>query len=187
MTTNDLFTAPQVAKICSTDLKTIHNWVNRGEIKFFRTPGRHLRFRREDILEFLVKFGYPIPDGFAPARHKAVVIDASEETGDSIAKALSDDMEVKTFTDHFDALLQIGKDRPSLVLVNFNSNPDMIKVVRNISKNENDLPILAYGSDPQLSEDPKKAGAMDAIPATDGVSVRNKVASIVQNNFKTAV
>ena len=30
MHADDLFTAPQVAKICSTDLKTIHNWVNRG-------------------------------------------------------------------------------------------------------------------------------------------------------------
>ena len=187
MTTNDLFTAPQVAKICSTDLKTIHNWVNRGEIKFFRTPGRHLRFRREDIMEFLIKFGYPIPDGFTPARHKAVVIDASEETGGSIAQALADEMEVATFTDHFDALIQIGKDKPSLVLINFKSNPDMLKVVRNISKHESDLPILAYGSDPGLADEPQKAGAMDAISSTDVDAVKSKVVSIVQNNLKRAV
>jgi excisionase family DNA binding protein len=184
MSTNDLFTAPQVAKICSTDLKTIHNWVNRGEIKFFRTPGRHLRFRRQDILDFLVKFGYPIPEGFAPARHTAVVIDPSSETGSSIARALSEDMEVKSFTDHFDALLQIGKDRPSLVLVNCNANPDMLKVVQNISKNESDLPILAYGSDPFLADDPRKSGAMDAISTTDVDSVKNRVLNIVQNNLK---
>lgn len=63
---DDIFTAPQVAKICSVDLKTIHNWVKRGAITHFRTPGHHLRFRRQDILEFLEKFGYPVPDGFAP-------------------------------------------------------------------------------------------------------------------------
>ena len=35
----DLFTASQIARFCQVDLKTIHNWVNRGEIKSFRTPG----------------------------------------------------------------------------------------------------------------------------------------------------
>lgn len=187
MSTNDLFTAPQVAKICSTDLKTIHNWVNRGEIKFFRTPGRHLRFRRQDILDFLVKFGYPVPEGFSPAKHKAIVIDATEETASSIANALSEDMDVKTFTDHFDALLQIGKDKPSLVLVNCNSNPDMLKVVQNISKNETDLPILAYGSDGFAIDAPKQAGALESIATTDANLVKDKVTSIVRSNLKTAV
>ncbi|MBN2529900.1 MAG: helix-turn-helix domain-containing protein [Deltaproteobacteria bacterium] len=187
MSTNDLFTAPQVAKICSTDLKTIHNWVNRGEIKFFRTPGRHLRFRRQDVLEFLVKFGYPIPDGFAPARPKAIVIDPSQETGASIAQALSDEMEVTAFADHFDALLQIGKDKPSLVLVNCKDNPEMLKVVQNISKHEKDLPIVVYGSDTIDHDASKNAGAMEVIQSTDVTSVKIRIADIVQNNLKAAV
>lgn len=187
MSTNDLFTAPQVAKICSTDLKTIHNWVNRGEIKFFRTPGRHLRFRRQDILEFLLKFGYPVPEGFAPTRHKAIVIDATEDTATSIAAALSDEMDVKTFTDHFDALLQIGKDKPSMVLINCNSNPEMLKVVQNISKNETDLPILAYGSEGFSMDEPKRAGAVESVATTDVTSVKDKVESIVRGTLKTAV
>lgn len=186
MSTNDLFTAPQVAKICSTDLKTIHNWVNRGEIKFFRTPGRHLRFRRQDILEFLTKFGYPVPEGFAPARHKAIVIDATEDTGLSIANALAEDMDVKTFTDHFDALMQIGRDKPSLVLINCNSNPEMLKVVQNISKNESDLPIVAYGNDGFSVEESKRAGAFDGIATTDVNSVKDRVSSIVRSTLKAA-
>ena len=39
----ELFTASEVAKFCQVDLKTIHNWADRGEIRHFRTPGRHLR------------------------------------------------------------------------------------------------------------------------------------------------
>ena len=42
----DLFTASQIARFCQVDLKTIHNWADRGQIQHFRTPGRHLRFRR---------------------------------------------------------------------------------------------------------------------------------------------
>lgn len=58
-----LLTAPQVATICECDLKTIHNWVNKGEIKAFRTPGRHLRFKIEDVTKFLEKYGFGIPKG----------------------------------------------------------------------------------------------------------------------------
>ena len=57
----ELFTASEVARFCQVDLKTIHNWADRGEIRHFRTPGRHLRFRRVDVLDFLRKYGYP-PD-----------------------------------------------------------------------------------------------------------------------------
>jgi excisionase family DNA binding protein len=58
----ELFTASDVARFCQVDLKTIHNWADKGEIRHFRTPGRHLRFRRLDVLDFLRKYGYPIPD-----------------------------------------------------------------------------------------------------------------------------
>ena len=57
----DLFTASQIARFCQVDLKTIHNWADRGQIRHFRTPGRHLRFRRPHVLDFLRKYGYP-PD-----------------------------------------------------------------------------------------------------------------------------
>ena len=42
----ELFTASDVARFCQVDLKTIHNWSEKGEIRHFRTPGRHLP--RED-------------------------------------------------------------------------------------------------------------------------------------------
>ena len=46
----ELFTASELARFCHVDLKTIHNWVEKGEIRHFRTPGRHLRFRRPDVI-----------------------------------------------------------------------------------------------------------------------------------------
>jgi len=57
----NLMTAPMVSRVCECDLKTVHNWVARGEIKSFRTPGRHLRFLKSDVVEFLEKHGYPVP------------------------------------------------------------------------------------------------------------------------------
>jgi excisionase family DNA binding protein len=56
-----LFTAADVARFCACDLKTVHNWADAGKIDFFRTPGRHLRFKPAEVKRFLQRFGYPVP------------------------------------------------------------------------------------------------------------------------------
>ncbi|WP_438029139.1 helix-turn-helix domain-containing protein [Sorangium sp. So ce233] len=65
MARGNLFTAADVAVFCAVDLKTIHNWVERGYIKHFRTPGRHLRFQPEDVAAFLKLHGYQVPKELA--------------------------------------------------------------------------------------------------------------------------
>lgn len=56
-----LFTAAQLAKFCAVDQKTIHNWVDKGSIEAFRTPGRHLRFKAASVVAFMQKYGYDVP------------------------------------------------------------------------------------------------------------------------------
>lgn len=51
--------ARTVAEICGVDLKTVHQWAMSGLIAHFRTPGRHLRFRSDEVLRFLEHSGYP--------------------------------------------------------------------------------------------------------------------------------
>lgn len=57
---NKLLKATEIAAICQVDLKTIHNWAKRG-MPHFRTPGRHLRFKPEEVVPWLVGYGYTIP------------------------------------------------------------------------------------------------------------------------------
>lgn len=62
---NLLLDAGEVARICQMDLKTVHNWCDRGLIpvtSFFRTPGRHLRFYKGPILAWLAAQGYPVTE-----------------------------------------------------------------------------------------------------------------------------
>lgn len=56
-----LFKTSQVAAWCGVDLKTIHNWVEKKRLKAGQTPGRHLRFRAEDVHKILVELGSDIP------------------------------------------------------------------------------------------------------------------------------
>lgn len=46
-------TAPVVARLLGVDNKTIHNWVNKGRIASWRTPGGHLRFTYEAVEQFM--------------------------------------------------------------------------------------------------------------------------------------
>jgi excisionase family DNA binding protein len=113
----ELFTASEVAKFCQVDLKTIHNWADRGEIRHFRTPGRHLRFRRVDVLDFLRKYGYPIPEILKQGRPRVHIVDEDPATLESLERALSARFELRTFTEPVDALIAIGRETPDVVVI----------------------------------------------------------------------
>jgi excisionase family DNA binding protein len=63
-------TSGDIARMLQVDLKTIHNWVTQGHISGARTKGRHLRFARSEVVRFMRKYGYIIPQtiGSTPAR-----------------------------------------------------------------------------------------------------------------------
>lgn len=113
----ELFTASEVARFCQVDLKTIHNWADRGEIRHFRTPGRHLRFRRVDVLDFLRKYGYPVPDVLKQGKPRVHVIEEDAGTVESLERGLSGRFEVTSFGEPVDALIAIGSDTPDVVVL----------------------------------------------------------------------
>jgi excisionase family DNA binding protein len=115
--TKELFTASEVAKFCQVDLKTIHNWADRGEIRHFRTPGRHLRFRRVDVLDFLRKYGYPVPEVLKQGRPRIHIVDEDAATLEGLERALTSRFDVRTFAEPVDALIAIGSDTPDVVVL----------------------------------------------------------------------
>jgi len=112
-----LFTAADVARFCQVDLKTIHNWAERGEIEYFRTPGRHLRFRGIDTLDFLRRYGYPVPDELVSEKPRVHVIDADSALVTQVKRLLARRFDVTGHDDPIDGLLAIGKSAPDAVLL----------------------------------------------------------------------
>jgi excisionase family DNA binding protein len=106
-----------VARFCQVDLKTIHNWAERGEIRHFRTPGRHLRFRRVDVLDFLRKYGYPVPEQLVIGKPRLIAIDDDGTWLGQLKRQLSRRFEVTTFQDPFDALVAIGSESPDCIVL----------------------------------------------------------------------
>jgi len=86
---SELYTASDVARFCEVDLKTIHNWADKGQIPHFRTPGRHLRFRRLDVVEFLKKFGYSVPSALQQVKPRLVLIASDAKSLEALKAGLS--------------------------------------------------------------------------------------------------
>lgn len=105
-----LLTASDLAALCEVDLKTIHNWVDRGRISHFRTPGRHLRFRAADVAEFLRAWGYAVPRELARATSRLVMAIGSKDTMAHVTRALGEGVPVRHASHPYDALIYAGSE-----------------------------------------------------------------------------
>jgi len=158
----ELFTASDVARFCQVDLKTIHNWADKGEIRHFRTPGRHLRFRRLDVLDFLRKYGYPIPEVLRMGKPKVVVIDDDPAVLAALRKTLARKFDLTTFQDPFDALVAVGSLQPDALILDVKMpGLDGISAAREVSAERLCAVVLLTAfSQRKLIESARDAGVM---------------------------
>ena len=112
-----LLTATQIAAFCDVDLKTIHNWADRGKIRGWRTAGRHLRFRRLDVVDFLRAYGFPIPHALREDRPRVVAIEADEACLGWVQRTLSRRFEVAGFAHAVEGLLALAGADPDVAVL----------------------------------------------------------------------
>jgi excisionase family DNA binding protein len=109
--------ATQLARICAVDLKTIHNWANKGKIPSCRTPGRHLRFRPLDVVDFLRTYGFGVPDGLRQTRLRVVVVDGDGPALAAARRALQRRFEVVAVGHVVDGLLEVAPLLPDVLVL----------------------------------------------------------------------
>lgn len=114
-----LFTAQEVAGFCEVDLKTVHHWAERGKVPHFRTEGRHLRFRRNDLVRFLRAHGYPLPDGLVRMRATVAIapIEGAPIASEDLAKRLAARFTVRCHATGLAAFAHVLSDQPDAVIV----------------------------------------------------------------------
>ncbi len=112
-----LLTASDLATLCEVDLKTIHNWVDRGRIAHFRTPGRHLRFRAADVADFLRAWGYAVPRELARATSRTVLVIGSKDTASHVTRALGEGLPIRHAAHPYDALVFAGADPADIYVI----------------------------------------------------------------------
>lgn len=178
----ELFTASEVARFCQVDLKTIHNWADRGEIRHFRTPGRHLRFRRVDVLDFLRKYGYPVPEILKQGKPRVYVLDEEPATLSALGRALSERFEVKTFSEPVDALIAIGGETPDIVVLDVAGHKidglGTIHRLRTVDDTQH-IRVVVYSSRSDLRQSALDAGAAAFVLKPDSTRLSDSIESLI--------
>jgi excisionase family DNA binding protein len=166
----ELFTASEFAHFCQVDLKTIHNWADKGEIRHFRTPGRHLRFRRLDVLEFLHKYGYPVPEVLRAGKPKVVAVDEDPNVLATVRRALGRRFELTTFQDPFDALVTIGTLQPEALVIDLGfKGLDCLRCLHRLRVMDatSQIRTVVYSEHEEQRRAVLDAGANDFVPKGD--------------------
>jgi excisionase family DNA binding protein len=110
--------ANDIARLCDVDLKTIHNWVDRGVLPHFRTPGRHLRFRPEHVATFLRTWGYAVPASLRDAAPKRVAVIGPKKVERLAQQAIEGvGIELCALEHPYDALLTVALEPASAYVI----------------------------------------------------------------------
>ena len=180
--TRDLFTASQIARFCQVDLKTIHNWADRGQIPHFRTPGRHLRFRRPHVLDFLRKYGYPIPEELEAERPRVALLINGMGTSGELAAALESEFEIVEYKNPVAALLQIGEHPPDAVVLVADlgalSGAEIIEALKEEENTRHVRAVLLEGNDHERNA-ALAAGASAHVGARDLTGLRDTLEALM--------
>lgn len=120
-----------VAALCELDLASVHRWIRQGHLTAVRTPGGHLRLRRDDVLDFLRRHEFPVPPELTAGLLRVVAVDADAAWRGEIAAMLRRSFEVTAYADPLDALLAIGRDHPDGVVLDTTGDAlDLSRLVR---------------------------------------------------------
>ncbi|TPW19874.1 MAG: response regulator receiver protein [Elusimicrobia bacterium] len=113
------FSTFQVAKICGAFHTTVINWVNKGRLKARTTPGGHRRIAAADLVDFMKRFEMPIPADLAVRAKRILIVedDLGSQRMFTLALETLPGVEVAVCSGGLEALLDIGKNPPDLVVL----------------------------------------------------------------------
>ncbi|MEZ4371709.1 MAG: helix-turn-helix domain-containing protein [Polyangiaceae bacterium] len=163
-------TTRQVAELLGCGVKTVHNWVADGRIPHFRTPGRHLRFRAEDVAEFMRRSGFPVPDELSCRCPLLLVAE------DSRAGLLGLPRGAISLENPLDALVMCPSHRPLMVVVVAEQmvGVDLKAFRAAIDRACDDCRVVWVGSPPADTDGYELLDALDAGSLTNLLRVRRR-------------
>ncbi|MEE8319181.1 MAG: response regulator [bacterium] len=111
------YTPNDVGGLLGVHHNTIKNWIKRNEVLAFQTVGGHYRVPRREVVRIIKERGLPVPDELQGPMGLVYVVDDEEIIRETLDEALQDQYEVYTFSNGFDALMQMGRLKPDLLIL----------------------------------------------------------------------
>jgi hypothetical protein len=162
----------------------VHHWADRGKVPHFRTDGRHLRFRRNDVVRFLRAHGYPLPDALVRARPTvALTLGPSLLEGnalrlDELTKRLGSRFVVRRHASAAVALAHLLADAPdALVLAHNDATLGLPSAVAALKADPTlSWIVIAVVAESDLLEAVRSAGADVVIASRDVARLSGELA-----------
>jgi len=119
----------RVARVCQVSPATVANWIDQGLLKGHKTPTGRRRVDAQDLTSFLRAHAMAVPTELEGKNGHDVVVVVDDDPG--YLKALvmmiersEPDVEVVEAATGMDALLEIGRVQPSVIVLDY-SLPDL--------------------------------------------------------------
>ena len=160
MSSKIALTTGDVAAHCLISADTVINWIKEKKLKAYTTPGGHRRIHVSDFKVFLNEYNLPpYPEDVLETR-KVLVVDDEPKVVELITNCLgmTDQYELATAADGFDAGLQVSKFNPNLIILDLMMpNIDGFNVCKRIKSSSDTshiriLVITGYGTDENIQK-----------------------------------
>jgi CheY-like chemotaxis protein len=119
----------RVARVCQVSPATVANWIDQGLLKGHKTPTGRRRVEADDLKAFLRAHDMAVPQDLATGNGHTTVVVVDDDPGYLKALVLTIerselDAEVVEAATGVDALLEIGRVQPTLIVLDY-SLPDL--------------------------------------------------------------
>ena len=113
------FTTFEVGRICGVFHTTVINWVNKGKLKAYVTPGGHRRILPEDLIDFMKRFEMPIPDNLVDRSMNILIVEDDASVQRMLMRSLQalPGVKIEVCESGLEALMHIGKEPPDLLIL----------------------------------------------------------------------
>jgi excisionase family DNA binding protein len=158
-----IYTTHEVSRLLHVNPRSVINWIEQSLLPSYRTPGGHRRIRRDDLLAFLRKHQIPTPEALVEGKFNVLIVDDELEIVDLMKTFLlrQGGYDVATASDGITALLEVGRTKPDLLILDIMiPGVDGIEVCRRIKNDSNNRTIIiAVSGSAEHENDIIRAGA----------------------------
>jgi CheY-like chemotaxis protein len=169
----------RVARVCQVSPATVANWIDQGLLKGHKTPTGRRRVEAADLAAFLRAHKMAVPAELERGGTREVVVVVDDDPGYLKALVLTigrSDLEVEVVeaATGVDALLEIGRVQPSLIVLDY-SLPDLNapQVIQRLLEPRRRLDaeviVVTGGMPERASEELKAMGVKVIVNKVDGM------------------
>ena len=202
-----------MARVCQVSPATVASWIDAGHLKGHKTPTGRRRVESADLVDFLRSHGMAVPQDLAAggqsakvgggggggvgggAREAVVVVEDDPSYLRALVRSLEAtdlDLDVVQASSGMDALLEIGRVQPSVIVLDYRL-PDLnaVEVVERLLEPGRQLDaeilIVTGGMPAEAQAELRQVGVRTIINKVDGLqAVVDAVRRALQGRRKVA-